>query len=357
MKKDIYMQSNQLLILAGIGIVGSLIYFLSPILTPFLVGTLLAYLTEPLVKKLIQLRLSRKMSVSIVFLALFFMLSLLILLLIPVMGKQMDTLSVIIPKVIEWLQDTILPWLKDNFGIDEGMISIPTLKAVLSDNLGKASSAADWMVKAVVHSGAALLEWIFYIILIPVVMFYLLCDWVQFVKGIRNLFPRDLEPAFTKIMNECDEVLSAFFRGQLIVMVVVGTLYATGLTIIGLQVGLVVGVIAGIVSIVPYLGFIVGITIATIAALVQFGSFSSVLLVWLVFVVVHVIENIFLLPNLMGNRIGLHPVAVIFAILAGGCLFGFLGVLLALPVASVIMVCIRHLHHQYRKSNLYKASE
>jgi predicted PurR-regulated permease PerM len=351
------MQSNHFFILISIVVVTALIYLLSPILMPFFVGTLLAYLTEPLVKRLMRFRLSRKLSVTIVFIVMFCVLALLILLLIPLLENQIQTLTVTIPNMVDWMQNSIVPWIKQTFGINDVLINVNTLKSMLSENLSKAGGAADWMLKTVLHSSATVLEWTVNIILIPVVMFYLLCDWTKFVRGIRDLFPRDIEPTVARIMDECDDVLSAFFRGQFIVVVVVSTLYSIGLTLVGLQIGLVIGVVAGIIGIVPYLGFIVGITVGSIAALVQFNSFSAVLMVWAVFIIVHAIENIVLLPRLMGNRIGLHPVAVIFAILAGGCLFGFIGVLVALPVAAVIAVCIRHLHREYRKSDLYKATE
>jgi len=351
------MQKSHYLIIASILFSVLFVYLLSPILTPFFVGILLAYLTEPLVKRLMKFKLSRRLSVGLVFLLIFIILCALILLLIPLLQAQIDKLTDLIPKTVEWLQQTIIPWLKTTFGVSETLVNVTTLKQVLSGNIEKAGGAADWMFKTVLHSSATLIEWVVNLILIPVVAFYLLCDWTKFVKGIKDLFPRNVVPTVTKLMNEFDSVLSAFFRGQLTIMLVVSVLYSIGLTAVGLQVGLLIGVFAGMIGIVPYLGFIIGITLGTIAALVQFDSFSSVALVWMVFIIVHFIENFFLFPKLMGNSIGLHPVAVIFAILAGGCLFGFLGVLLALPVAAVIMVCIRHLHASYRQSELYQSAD
>jgi len=245
--------------------------------------------------------------------------------------------------------------MKEYFGFNEALINVASLKAILAGNWAKAGSTADWLVTTALHSGLTILEWAFNLILIPVVTFYLLCDWTKFVKGIQNLLPRNIEPTAMKLLSECDEVLSAFFRGQLLVMLALSVMYSISLTLIGLQISLIIGIIAGLASIVPYLGFIVGVSIATVAALIQFHSFSSVLLVWAIFVIIHAIENMFLTPTLVGTKIGLHPVAVIFAILAGGCLFGFFGVLVALPVAAVIMVFLRHLHRKYRKSELYKS--
>jgi predicted PurR-regulated permease PerM len=331
-----------------------LIYLLAPILTPFLFGAFLAYLADPLVVRLTDRGMKRSLSATIVFFALLIGLIVLILLFIPLVQNQAADLPNVIPNTLTWLQTNVLPWMKEHFGIDEGTINTDTLKSMLSDNITQAGGAANSLLKTVLHSGVKLAEWTINLILIPVVMFYLLVDWNKVINGIHNLIPRKYEPRTVKLAKESDEVLSAFFRGQLIVILVLSMLYSIGLSLIGLQIGIIIGVIAGLLSIVPYLGFIVGVVIASIAAAVQFGTFSSVLLVWLVFGAIHLFENMFLTPKLVGDRIGLHPVAVIFAILSGGTLFGFLGVLLALPVASVIMVWVRYLHQRYRRSNLYQ---
>lgn len=347
-------QKNKFFIIAVILLTIGLIYLLAPMLTPFIFGALLAYLFDPLVCKLQKLRLSRVQSTIIVFFSLTFLLIICILLLIPLIQNQMDTLADAIPNTIAWFQNTVFPWLKEYFGINEELINVDTLKSMLSDNIGKAGGAADSLFKTILHSGFKLVEWSINLILIPVVMFYLLCDWNKVINGIRNLIPRKIEPRVANLAKESDLVLSAFFRGQLIVMLVLGVLYSVGLTAIGLQLGILIGVTSGLLSIVPYLGFIVGIVIASIAAAVQFGTFLPVVLVWVLFGVIHIFENMFLTPKLVGGRIGLHPVAVIFAILAGGTLFGFLGVLLALPVASVVMVWVRYLFKRYQRSTLYQ---
>jgi predicted PurR-regulated permease PerM len=331
-----------------------LMYLLAPILTPFIFGALLAYLVDPLVCRLERYHLSRVLSTVIVFFSLLILLIILILLMIPVFQNQMASLSDAVPNTIAWFQNTVFPWLKEHFGINEELINVDTLKSMLSDNIGKAGSAADSIFKTILHSGFKIVEWAINLVLIPVVMFYLLCDWNKVLTGIQNLIPRKIEGRVVSLAQESDSVLSAFFRGQLIVMLALGIMYSVGLTVIGLQLGIIIGVTAGLLSIVPYLGFIVGVVIASIAAAVQFGTFNYVLLVWILFAAVHLIENMFLTPKLVGGRIGLHPVAVIFAILAGGTLFGFLGVLLALPVASVVMVWVRYLHKRYRRSTLYQ---
>ena len=347
-------QKNKIFI-AIIFLIGcGLLYLLAPILTPFIFGALLAYLVDPLVCKLEHYHLSRVQSTVIVFFSLLILLIIAILLMVPVFQNQMNSLTDAIPNTVAWFQNTVFPWLKEYFGINEELINVDTLKSMLSDNISKAGGAADSIFKTILHSGFKIVEWAINLVLIPVVMFYLLCDWNKVLLGIRNLLPRKIEPRVVQLAKESDAVLSAFFRGQLLVMLALGIMYSLGLTLIGLQLGIIIGVTAGLASIVPYLGFIVGVIIASIAAAVQFGTFSSVLLVWLLFGGVHLIEHMFLTPKLVGGRIGLHPVAVIFAILAGGTLFGFLGVLLALPVASVVMVWVRYLYKRYKRSALYQ---
>jgi predicted PurR-regulated permease PerM len=170
---------------------------------------------------------------------------------------------------------------------------------------------------------------------------------------LRNLLPRRIEPVIVGLARESDEVLGAFLRGQFVVMLALGGIYSLGLFIIGLDFSLLIGMLAGLVSFVPYLGLIVGIVVAGIAALIQFQEFWPLLPVIGVFGIGQLIEGMLLTPLLVGDRIGLHPVAVIFAVLVGGHLFGFFGVLLALPVAAIIMVLLRHTHDEYLNSVLY----
>lgn len=340
-------------IVVSLFVTAVVIYYLAPILTPFLAAAILAYLADPLVRRLMRLHLPRIVSVIIVFLILCCIIILLILLLIPQIEKQIGILIEVTPRIISWFQANIIPWLNEKFGI-QAVINVDTLKTSLAENWSKAGGIAAWLGTTLLHSGFALVEWLVNLVLIPVVTFYLLLDWDKVIKGIRGLIPRKVEPTLVKLARECDDVLSAFFRGQLLVMLSLGIIYSLGLTLIGLKVGLVIGLFAGLLSIVPYLGFIAGIVTASIVAFVQYGTITSVFLVWVVFMIGQILEGTLLTPKLVGNRIGLHPVAVIFAILAGGTLFGFFGILLALPVAAVIMVLIRFLTKRYRHSQFYQ---
>jgi predicted PurR-regulated permease PerM len=202
-------------------------------------------------------------------------------------------------------------------------------------------------------SGIALITWAANVVLVPFLTFYFLRDWDVLKERVAALVPRDHIGTVTRLATESDAVLGAFLRGQFSVMLVLGVLYALGLWAVGLDLGLLIGFIAGIVSFVPYLGPASGVVLGVIAALVQYGDWKHVALVLGVFGIGQVIESYFLTPRLVGDKIGLHPVAVIFAIMAGGQLFGFLGVLLALPVAAVANVLLRYAHDRYTHSRLF----
>jgi predicted PurR-regulated permease PerM len=335
-------------------VIAGLVYLLAPILTPFLVGALLAYLMNPLVIQLMRLRLPRILAVVIVFLIFFLIISLLMLLFIPLIQTQIDRLVDVVPNIVAWIQTILVPRLKEYIGTQQ-VIDVNSLKTQLSQNWTKAGGAATWIFATILHSGFTMLHWFINLVLIFVVMFYLLYDWQKLVDGVRNLLPRSSEPTIVKLVGQCNEVLGAFFRGQLLVMVTLGIFYAVGLSLIGLQIGLMIGIIIGILTIVPYLGIIVGIIIASVAAAVQFDTYTPILLVWLLFAVGQALDGMLITPKLVGDRIGLHPVAVIFAVLAGGALFGFFGVLLALPVAAVSMVLLRFLNERYHSSKLYNS--
>jgi len=217
----------------------------------------------------------------------------------------------------------------------------------------EAGGIASTAVNYVTRSGAIVIQFIGSLVLIPVVTFYLLRDWDDLVARVHELLPRKSEPVISMLAKQSDEVLGSFLRGQILVMIALATIYSVGLGIVGLELALLIGLIAGLVSFVPYLGFIVGIMIASIAAIFQFHDFMHIVYVAIVFAIGQMAEGMFLTPHLVGDRIGLHPVAVIFAVLAGGQLFGFVGVLLALPIAAVIAVILRYVHERYIASNMY----
>jgi|TARA_Y100000310_G_scaffold231230_1_gene233751 predicted PurR-regulated permease PerM len=334
-----------------------LVYLLKPILAPFLVGLLIAYLGDPLVDRLEAMGLKRTAAVCVVFLVFGLLFTGVVLILVPMLGREIASFIREIPTFIKWLQDAISPYLTDVLGVNPFDIQTDELKQSLMTNWQQAGGIVGRVITEMTRSSVVLVTWIANIGLIPIVAFYLLRDWDLLMQRIREMLPRQAETRTVTLATECDEVLHAFFRGQLLIMFILGCTYALGLWIIGLDLAVLIGMLAGLASIVPYMGFIVGIAAAALAALFQFQDVMPLVYVVLVFGAGQALEGWFLTPLLVGDRIGLHPVAVIFAILAGGQLFGFVGVLLALPVAAVIMVFLRDLHARYKESELFDSDK
>lgn len=330
-----------------------LLYLLAPVLTPFLFAALLAYLGDPLIDRFEARKMPRSWAVALVFSVILLGLLLLLLFLIPMLTHQFKGLIQRLPAHIDGLQTHILPWLQDHLGIDPESFNLRSVQAKLIEFARDIGDIAGSLLESFRASSSVLFTWLADLVLVPVVTFYLLRDWDLLVAKIRDLLPRRIEPMVSKLAQESDEVIGAFLRGQVIVMVALGVLYSTGLAVIGLDFSLLIGMLAGLVSFVPYLGLITGILIASVAALLQFHSLLSLIPVLIVFGIGQLISDFLLTPKLVGDRIGLHPVAVLFAVLAGGHLFGFFGILLALPVAAVIAVLLRHAHDEYLKSVFY----
>lgn len=333
---------------------GWLLYLLSPILTPFVVAALLAYLGDPLVDRLEARRLPRALAVTVVFLVIVLLLTLLLVILVPRLESQISALLGKLPQYADWLKTNLLPHLQNLLPEDAQILDGEALRRTLAEHWGKAGGLLAGIWGSISASGAALLGWLANLVLIPVLTFYLLRDWDDLVAGVRALLPRGSAAVWTRLARESDEVLGAFLRGQLLVMFALGVIYTTGLWLVGLDFALLIGMLAGLVSFVPYLGLIVGILIAGVAAVLQFKGFGELPWVAGVFIVGQLLEGTFLTPRLVGERIGLHPVAVIFAVMAGGQLYGFFGILLALPIAAVAVVLLRHLLSTYRASGLYR---
>lgn len=330
-----------------------LIYVLAPILTPFLAGALLAYLGDPLVDRLEAKHLPRTWAVVMVFVVIFSILVAMPFIMLPLMEQQFTALLNKLPQYLDWLQNKVVPVLGQTLNLDPAQKDMSAMKNAVLENWRQVGGVAKNLVQAVSHSGVAMLAWVANMVLVPVVTFYLLRDWDILVARIHQLLPRQSEPVIVSLSKQSDEVLGAFLRGQLVVMVALGLVYSLGLWLVGLDLAFLIGMIAGLVSFVPYLGFIVGIVLAGVAAVMQFQEWLPLLMVAGVFGVGQMLEGMVLTPLLVGDKIGLHPVAVIFAVMAGGQLFGFVGVLLALPVAAVIMVLLRHIVEQYTQSNMY----
>jgi predicted PurR-regulated permease PerM len=331
----------------------ALLYFLSPVLTPFLVSAALAYLGDPLVDQLERRGYSRGFGVLLVFAAMLLAGLLALLVGLPALGQQLQALLDMLPAFLEWVQNEAVPKLLRLLEGEDVTVDRERLRALVSGHWKQVGNALGTLLGQLTASGQLLLTVLAYLTLVPVVTFYLLRDWDLLVARVHDLLPRSIEARVVELARECDAVLAEFMRGQLLVMAALAVMYSVGLLLCGLKLALIIGVIAGLVSFVPYLGLAVGVLLAGMAALAQFHDLIHVLWVLLVFGVCQTLESVWLSPWLVGDRIGLHPVAVIFAVMAGGQLFGFLGVLLALPVAAVVMVLLRHSHDAYRASALY----
>ncbi|MDN5923438.1 MAG: AI-2E family transporter [Xanthomonadales bacterium] len=329
------------------------LWLLAPVLTPFVAAAMFAYLGDPLADRLERLHMGRTLAVTIVFVVMMALVVGAMLLLVPLIERQITRLVQSLPNYVAWFRSEAAPWLQQHLHIEAGSLDPDRLIALLKEHIGSAGGIAAVVVAKVSKSGLALVGWMVNLVLIPVVTFYLLRDWDVLVERIRKLLPRSLEPTISRLARQSNAVLGAFVRGQLLVMLALGLIYGIGLWLIGIDVGPLIGMVAGLVSFVPYLGFIIGLIASLIAALVQYHDVAHIGMVLAVFAFGQVMEGYVLTPRLVGGKIGLHPVAVIFAVLAGGALFGFVGVLLALPAASVIMVLLRYAHERYVASALY----
>ena len=334
-----------------------LIYVLSPILAPFLIGAILAYICSPLVDKLDHLRIGkvrmgRTLSTLLVIALLFGIFIVLLLVVVPLVQKELVLVMQRMPAYIETLRTKVEPWLLANFGVTLA-IDVAQVQDIITQNWKSASNFVGKLLLQVSTHGLALIGWIANLLLVPVVLFYLLRDWHGIIRRFAELIPRDWYAKTTTIAREIDVVLAEFLRGQLSVMLLTGIFYSAGLWLAGLELALPIGMIAGLLGFVPYLGPTLGVLLALLAAALQFSSLGQLIPVALVFAAGQMLESLVLTPWLVGDRIGLHPVVVIFALLAGGQLFGFSGILLALPVGAAIAVGLRHVRQSYLASDLY----
>jgi len=333
-----------------------LIALLGPILTPFVLAALLGWLGDPAVDRLERAGRSRPVAVTLVFVLMLMLLVLVVLILVPMVERQVVTLVEALPQYRDWFIGTALPWVEARTGLEIAQWLDPQrLFMLVRAHWDQAGGMAAAVFGYLSSSGFAFLAWVANIVLLPILTFYFLRDWDVLVERVAAMIPRDHIGTVSRLAKESDEVLGAFLRGQFIVMLALGAIYAIGLSLVGLKLGLLIGIVAGLISFVPYLGATTGVVLAVLAALVQAQGFDLKLLVLVgvVFTVGQLIESYILTPRIVGDRIGLHPVAVIFAIMAGGQLFGFVGMLIALPVAAVGNVLLRFAHERYTQSRLY----
>ncbi|WP_445404676.1 chloramphenicol efflux transporter CxpE [Acinetobacter vivianii] len=347
---------RRIFILAGLALLLWVLYLLKPIVIPFVGAFFIAYLFSPLVDVLVKVKLPRWLAISIVFIGIGVTLTMVLWFLVPLIWKQLMYARDSIPAGIHWVNATFLPWVSHTFNVVPMEIDTEQISKALMDYIQTNYSADSIQAMAlrVAQSGLNFIQIGGVVVLIPIISFYFLLDWERMLQSLRRLIPRPYEASTLNIVRECHSVLGAFVKGQFLVMLLLGIVYAVGLQLIGLEIGLIIGMIAGLASIIPYLGFGVGIIAAVIATLFQFGlDWTQLLLVGVVFMIGQMVEGYILQPFLLGDKIGLSPVAVVFAVLAGAQLGGFLGMLIALPVAAVIVVLLKHARDNYERSRFY----
>jgi predicted PurR-regulated permease PerM len=327
--------------------------YLGTVLTPFLIGAILAYLGTPIVDWAERRRVPRSLSTTLVVLLFGLLLIVLFLILIPLVQAEVALAIKRFPTLLADLTSRLLPWIERTFGIVVAF-DLETLKTLIAENMDDARDLSLRVLSGVKTGGLILVSLLVNVALIPVVMFYLLRDWNMIVERLDTLIPRDWNAKVGTIASDIDMVLAEFLRGQLLVMLVLAAYYAIGLSIAGLDKAYAIGILTGILVFIPYVGFGLGLVLGVVAALLQWNGWPGFVAVLAVYGIGQLLESYVLVPWLVGDRIGLHPLAVIFALLAFGQLFGFAGVLLALPVSAALLVGLRHLRAAYVQSPIYR---
>ena len=324
------------------------LWLLGDILLPFVLGAAIAYLLDPIVDRLERLGTGRILGTTLILVAAFFVLFFIFLLLIPLVIDQLRLLAAAAPDLVTSVQALILNQIASISPESEALNStVSKLSTMAQEKLGI-------IFGSVMASAISLIDIIMLMVITPVVAVYLLIDWDRILEKINELLPLDHAPVVKSLASEIDGTLSAFVRGMIAVCMVLGIYYATALSLIGLEFGLIIGFIAGLVSFIPYVGALLGGILAIGLALIQFwGDFELVALVVGVFIVGQIFEGNILTPKLVGNSVGLHPVSLILALSLFGAFFGFIGLLLAVPLAASAGVILRFLIKKYKMSRLF----
>lgn len=343
------------LIWLGIAVVSAvLLYEMRAALTPFIAGMAVAYLLDPLADRLEVVGVPRTGAVCIILGSFLAILILVGILLFPILQTQILELAERVPTYIQKVRDAALP-LIDRLQATLSAEEVERLRAAAGNVAGDVVGWAGQILSGLWSGGLAVFNALSLVVIMPVVAFYLLRDWDRIVAHIDGLLPREAADTIREQVREIDDRLSGFVRGQASVCLVLGVWYAVGLTLVGLDFGLLVGVAAGLISFVPYLGTGLGLIVGIGLALAQFDTWLPIGLVAAVFATGQILEGYVLTPRMVGERVGLHPVWVLFALMAGGALLGFTGVLLAVPAAAVIGVLVRFAISRYLESPLYRS--
>ena len=334
-------------------VVGLLLWLLGAVLTPFVVAAVLAYALAPIVQRLVRARVPRLLAVVLVEVIFFLLLLGVLLLVVPILAKEIPIMRERLPGLFDalaaWLQPLLGQW---GLGVQLDLESLKGfVRKYLDANMEEAMAQ---LLSSLKLGGSVALAVIGNAVLIPVALFYLLADWEAVVQRTRDLVPLGLRAAVDSFVREADDVLGQYLHGQLLVMGILAVYYAVGLALFGLDLALPLGVFTGLAIFVPYLGFGLGLVLALLAGLLEFASAKAVVMVAVIYGIGQIAESIYLTPRLVGERVGLHPLAVIFALLAFGQVFGFIGILVALPASAVLLVALRRMLVAYRASGLYR---
>ena len=339
--------------LALLAAVVFLIVQMRDVLSPFVVAAVLAYILNPLVEKLCRHGVRRGAAAMLVMVFTLLLLVLLLLIVVPMLVQQFGSLLGKMPELANFVQNKALPLanrlLGTHWALDE-----QSLSNWLSNHLGSVKTGLSKALPALLEQGGSLVSSLGNLAVLPFLLYYFLLDWSRWTEGIKTMIPRRYLAAYTRIGGNMDTVLGEFLRGQLTAMLTMGLLYGLGLMLTGLESGFAIGMVAGLLVFVPYLGAFTGLLLATMAALLQFGTWQGLITVWAVFAVGQFLESFFITPKIVGDRIGLSPFWVIFALMAFGSLLGFVGMLLALPLAAVTLVLLREGVAAYMDSGFYR---
>lgn len=328
-----------------------------PILAPFIVGIAVAYLLNPIVAKLEANKIPRWLS-ALVILGLFFIVIILaILLAVPILIREMVEFLKLLPTAFAFAQDFVVEQFP--------MVDIPQSwddvrafdPAVISDKMGSVFSIGQDVLGNIFKSGLAIISFISFLVLMPIVAFYLMIDWSRFTNKIWSVLPQKNAKKIRNMLSDIDCSLAGFIRGQLMVCLILGLFYAFALSLMGLQYGFFIGVASGLLSIIPYIGSIFGLVASVGMAFYQFGGWEYPLVAFGIFIVGQLVEGNYLTPKLVGESVGLHPIWVIFALMAGGMLLGLLGMIIAIPVAAILAVLLRYAVAEYKDTSYYKGKK
>lgn len=332
-----------------------LVYLLSSILLPFVAGMAIAYFLDPLADRLERRGAPRWLATTLVLLFFVLVAASAVLVVVPIIQAQVADFTEAWPRYEQALRARVMPAVERLLGQLTDR-EVEDLRTAAGERAGQAVSWLGTLLGGLWSGGLALFNVVSLLVITPVVAFYLLRDWDQMVARIDQWLPRDHAPTIRAEFREIDRTLAGFVRGQSLVCLILGTFYGVGLTLVGLNFGLLIGFVAGLLSFVPYVGSIIGFVVSVGIALAQYDNYVMVAVVAGIFFLGQAVEGNFLTPKLVGDRIGLHPVWVIFALLAGAALFGFVGVLLAVPVAAALGVLIRFGLQRYLDSRYYTGS-